>query len=361
VDRDGKLTVYELGSALAVTAPYPVRESFARLTPDGQVVALVAGPSAGDVSIWRQGTGGRPNALVQVPAAFIPADSYVIWSPRTQAAMYAPSFGAAELFVVDATGVVQRATLGDGLMHVGVWRSEEELTILSAKPQTAFPWSGVTLWSWRPPAAPVRMAGPLTLSTYPRWSPDGQTLATIEEDPTGRTVHLRGSGDRTFVSERDLARGPDGCDRGTVQFIGVSWSPDGQTVAVLGRGRSELVALTNIRTGQPRVFAAPLGSGCYIPGYVEWSGGQVVVPIFGPECGESANGLNNVLAVIDPASGKLSYVAISRKGLLKVSGRWVAIAAPNSDGKATTFFSLDQPTIRVTVQLSGLLDYCCAP
>jgi hypothetical protein len=165
------------------------------------------------------------------------------------------------------------------------------------------------------------------------------------------------------MAESDLTRGAAGCTREGVQFAGVQWSPDGQTLAVLGHSRSDFVAFTDMRARQASVFAAPLGSGsCFIAGRIEWSSRQAVVPFFGPDCGLGPNGLSNVLALVDPLTGKLdSYAAITRKGFLKISGRWVAIITVTNETKATTFFSLDDPTVWKTIPLSGLADYCCAP
>jgi hypothetical protein len=111
------------------------------------------------------------------------------------------------------------------------------------------------------------------------------------------------------------------------------------------------------------VFLAPSGAlGCYIP-RIEWSQGLAVVPLLGPDCGFGAQeGLINAVAVVDPATSRVSELTlISRKGFLMSSGRWAAAIASSPEEKATTFFSLQDPARSVTLPLWRLADYCCAP
>lgn len=362
VDDRGVLRTYEAGRIQVLQTPYPVRDTFARLAPDGHAVALLGGPGPVDANLWTEGYGGTSTTLVSVPASYASQDSEVLWSPGVRRAMYSSSFNASEIFVVGTAGEIYRASLGADLMHVGFWRSDDELTLMTAKPQTNFPLSDVTLWSWRPPLDPIRMDGPITLSAYPTWSPDGRTLATVEEGPQGRAVHLRGPVDRTLLAESDVATGPKGCVRGTVRLSGVSWSPDSQTLALLAVGTYYYVIFTNTSGRTPNVFATPAGAAnCFIPGRIAWSRGQALVPLFGPACGLGGNDLPNAIALVDPATAKvMSYVPITRKGFVGSSGRWAAMSG-TENRKVTTFFSLDDPTIRTTVQLSPVIDYCCAP
>jgi hypothetical protein len=362
-DDAGTLHEYEGGAVRELVTPYPVLGAFARLAEDGRAVAIIGGLVAGDAYFWRAQSAGTPDALIRIPGSFSQNASF-LWSPSARRLLYSPSFGASEIFVIGGAGNVHRASLGADLTHVGVWRTDEEVTLMTARRQTSFPLADVTLWSWRPPAEPVRMAGPITLSALPQWSADGETLATIEETPTGRVVHLRGAVDRTLMSENQLRIASASCvGGGPVQLIRAIWSPDGRTLTLLGRGDRDFVAFTDASGRKPTVFAAPSAAlGCYIP-RIAWSHGQAVIPLFGPDCGLGVAGdLINALALVDPITGKVSaFTQISRKGFLTSSGWWAAMAAASTDAQGTTFFSLDDPTVRITVPLLRLVDYCCAP
>ena len=226
--------------------------------------------------------------------------------------------------------------------------------------RTSFPLGDATLWSWRPPADPVRIAGPVSLSALPQWSPDGQTLATIEETPTGRVLRLRGAVERTLMSENELRIAAASCaGGGPVQLIRASWSPDSRTLSLLARGDRDFVAFTDPSGRKPTVFAAPSAAlSCYVP-RVEWSYGEAIVPLFGPDCGLGVQGdLINALALVDPATGTVrSFTQITRKGFVTSSGRWAAMASASGDLPGATFFSLDDPALRLTVPLLRLVDY----
>src|SRR6266511_445691 len=206
--ENGELRVFEGGRTREVRTPYPVREAFARLAPDGRVVALLGGPQPGDVHLWSEGRSGASGALARIPVQMA-TNPFVRWSPGVRQVMYLPAFDATEIFVIGISGDVRRASLGAELMHIGVWRSDDEVTLVTAKRQTSWPLADVTLWSWKPPSDPARVAGPITIATYPQWSPDGRTMATLEVRAQGRAVQLRGSLDRTLLTEADLATGPD--------------------------------------------------------------------------------------------------------------------------------------------------------
>jgi hypothetical protein len=128
------------------------------------------------------------------------------------------------------------------------------------------------------------------------------------------------------------------------QILGVQWSPDSQTLAVLGRAANDFVAFTDNQGHVSGLFTAPVGATtCFIPGRVEWSRGDAVVPLFGPDCGLDPSELSNALALVDPASGKVrAYIGITRKGFLALSGRWSAIGTDAAGRESTTFFSLDE-------------------
>jgi hypothetical protein len=182
-------------------------------------------------------------------------------------------------------------------------------------------------------------------------------MATIEARADGRAVVLRGAIDRTLATERGLASGPNNCVRSGLEFTSLVWSPDGRTVAVLGKGIGYFVAFLDVTVARaPSVFAAPMHAGvCYIPPALDWSGAQAVVPVSGPDCGTA-----NAIALFDPSVGRLDrYALTTRKGYLTTSGRWAATTT--SDGKGTTFISLDDPSVRTTVPLKRLVHFCCAP
>lgn len=355
-DDLGQLLILDGGTMRDVLSPYPVIRGNARLTEHGTVVAIVGSPQGAEAYLWTEKMPGRSETLVPIPGAFSQSASFV-WSPSAQRLLYSPSFGASEIYVLGGASGVYRASLGPDLTHVGIWRTDDEVTLLTARPQTRFPLADATLWSWRPPADPVRLAGPLTLNARPQWSPDGQTLATIEEASTGGVVHLRGTVDRTIVRESELRIAAMGCgEGGQVQIVGLSWSPDGRTLALLGRSARYLVAFSDL-SNHMSVFAAPGARDCYIPA-IAWSHGEAVVPLFGTDCGYGGGDLSNALGLVDPSTARTPVLTpITRKGFLTNAGRWVAMASANG----TTFFSLDEPTVRLTVPFTRLVDYCCAP
>jgi hypothetical protein len=352
----GVLRLLEGGRVRELRSPYLVREWNSKVTTDGRVVALLGGEHPGDAHLWSQSSGGAER-LVKMPVAVGTGD-LIAWSPRAQRVHWI-TFRGQDAWIVGLDGGSHRATFPGHVVFAAAWRSEDELTLVSALPtNTAWPIVDATLWSWRPPALPTRFAGSVSLAVWPRWSPDGRLLATVESVPEGRVVVLRGDASRTIVTERDLAAGPNNCVR-EVSFTGVSWSPDGGTLAVLGRGTGYFAAFVPIGSSSPAVmFAAPVGEAtCYIPGRVDWYGTSAVVPLFGPDCGPNAAGAENALAVVDPSNGNTRYVTISRKGFLALSGGW-AVAASGTREMTTEFISLDGQ-VRVNAALWRLVDYCC--
>jgi hypothetical protein len=284
---------------------------------------------------------------------------FISWSPGAQRIQWG-AFRGQDAWIVGLDGGAYRATFPGHAVFAAAWRNDDELTVVSAPAtNTGWPIADATLWSWRPPALPTRFAGPLGLAVWPRWSPDGRLLATVESLPDGRAVMVRGDLSRTILTERDLATGPDSCVR-EVSFMGVSWSPDARTLAVLGRGTGYFAAFVTIgASSSPVMFAAPMGEAtCYIPGRVEWHGATAVVPLFGPDCGPNAAGAENALALVEPKNGSTRYITISRKGFLALSGGW-AVAASGAREKATEFISLEGEGTRVTAPLWLLVDYCC--
>jgi WD40 repeat protein len=360
-DDAGKLRAYEGGAVREIALSDPVIGGYARLLEDGRATAIIG--QAGAAFLWSEADSGAAQRRTRIPGTFSAQASF-LWSPSARRLLYSPSFGSPEIFVIGEAGNVQRASLGEDLTHVGIWRSDDEVTLMTTKRQTSFPLLEATLWSWRPPADPIRMAGPIALSNPPQWSSDGRTLLTIEETSTGRVVRLRGLVDRTLLTENDLRAASAGCMAGgPVQLSLASWSPDDRSIALVARGDRDFVAFTDASGRKPSVFLAASGAlGCYIP-RIEWSRGLAVVPLLGPDCGFGAQGgLINAVAIVDPATGKVSELTlISRKGFLMSSGRWAAAIAPSPEAKATTFFSLQDPARSVTLPLWRLADYCCAP
>src|SRR6266511_589960 len=101
------------------------------------------------------------------------ANAVLAWSPGAQR-VQVTSFGGEEAFVSGLDGSSHRVTFPDHAVYTAVWRSDDELTVVSAPAtNTGWPITDAVLWSWRPPAPPVRFAGPLTLATWPQWSRDG--------------------------------------------------------------------------------------------------------------------------------------------------------------------------------------------
>jgi hypothetical protein len=353
----GVLRVLEDGRVRELRAPYFVRDWSSKITMDGRVVALLGGQALGEAHLWEQSRGGAER-LVRMPVA-VRSDEAATWSPGAQRVHWG-TFGGEEAWIVGLDGNSFRATFLGQSVYAAAWRNDDELTVVSAPAtNTGWPIADATLWSWRPPALPSRVAGPLSLATGPRWSPDGRILATIESRSEGRAVVLHGDASRTIMAERDLATGPDNCAR-EVSFIGLSWSPDARTLAVLGRGTGYFAAFVTIGSSSPTaMFAAPMSEAtCYIPGRVDWYGTTAVVPLFGPDCGPNAAGSENALALVDPRNGSTRYVTISRKGFLALSGGW-AVAASGAQEKATEFISLAGQGPRVTAALWRLVDYCC--
>jgi hypothetical protein len=360
----GELQLLEKGRVRKIDTPYFVRERSSGLSPDGRIVAVLGGEGPGEAHIWELARDGTQR-LVKMPVTLATYDA-LAWSPEATRAQWG-RFGGDEIWIVGLDGARHRATFANDAVYSASWRTDQELTVVSApRPSAAqtngWPIAGATLWTWRPPHEPVRLAGPVTLASVPRWSEDGRTLASIEETPAGRAVVLRAEVDRTVLSERDLATGPDGCSR-AVEFMGLSWSPDGLTLAVLGRGSDYFAAFVDVRSAGPaKIFAAPVGPAtCYIPGQVEWHGAVAVVPLHGPDCGPSASGRENAFALVDPKTGSvIRYVPISRKGFQTVSGDW-AVAVSSLDERGTEFISLEPQGPRVKVPLWRLVDYRSVP
>ena len=353
----GVLRVLEDGRVRELRAPYFVRDWSSKITTDGRVVALLGGQALGEAHLWEQ-SGSGAERLMKMPVA-LGTDDVATWSPGAQRVHWG-TFGGTEMWIVGLDGSSHRATFPGHAVYAAAWRTDDELTVVSAPAtNTGWPIVDATLWSWRPPALPARFAGPLSLAVWPRWSPDGRLLATIEALPDGRAVVLRGDASRTILTERDLAVGPDNCVR-DISFMGLSWSPDARTLAVLGRGAGYFAAFITIRSSSPAVmFTAPMSEAtCYIPGRIDWYGASAVVPLFGPDCGSNAAGSENALALVDPKNGSARYVTISRKGFLALSGGW-AVAASGNREKTTEFISLAGQGPRVNAPLWRLVDYCC--
>jgi hypothetical protein len=338
-----------------VLSPYAVRERTARLTADGRVVAVLGGAEPGELNLWEQSRSGAER-LVKMPITSRTNDA-LAWSPGAQR-VHRTTFGDPEAWIVGLDGSNDRATFPGHAVYTAVWRTDNELTVVSAPAtNTGWPITDALLWSWRPPAPPVQFAGPLTLATWPQWSRDGSLLATIESSNGRRSVVVRGNTTRILISEQDLRFGPGRCVR-DLTFMSLSWSDDARTLAVLGRGNGYFAAFVPIGSSSPPVlFAAPVGeTTCYIPGQVAWYAMTAVIPLFGPDCGPTASGSENAVALVDPAGGPIRYVLTSRKGFLGLSGSW---AVSTSGDKATEFIALEADGQRVTVPLSRFVDYCC--
>lgn len=355
----GVMRVHEAGRIREVAAPFTTREPYARIASDGRVVALLGGPGPGDSTLWSEPRSGETAPSVRIPTPFSGEAASLLWSPSLQRLAYY-DWGKSDAWRIGLDAAIEHVSFADRV-YAAAWRDDEEITLVTSAKQP-WPIADATLWSWKPPAAPVKIAGPLTLAGAPRWSPDGKTMATIETRTDGRAVVLRSASDRTLITEHDLGVGPNSCIRSGVEFTGLTWSPDGRMLAVLGKGISYFVAFADVIGGRsPSVFAAPINAlSCYIPPAVDWSGTQAVVPVHGPNCGSGATGAENAIALFDPSAGRLDrYALIARKGYLVMSGRWAA--AVSSDGKGTTFISLDDPAIRTTVPLRHLVHFCCTP
>lgn len=353
----GELRLLERGRVRDLVAPYPVRERMAQITADGRVVAVLGGALPGDAHLWER-SGDGVDRLMKLPIALRPSDQ-VAWSPGAKR-IHAMNFGGAEAWMVGLDGESYRLTVPDHGMFAAAWRTDDELLVVSAPVTNAnWPVADATLWLWRPPDAPVRFGGPLTLTTWPRWSPDGNVLATIESSANGRAVVLRDKATRTLITEQDLRIGPSNCLR-ELSFMSISWAHDGGTLAVTGRGNGYFAAFVRTDSNaRPVVFTAPVGeTTCYIPGIVEWYASSAVVPLFGPDCGPTASGSENAVALVDPATGSVRYILTSRKGFLGLSGGWAV--ATSGDPNATEFIHLDDGQ-RVQVPLSRFADYCCVP
>jgi hypothetical protein len=361
----GKLLLVERGQAGQVATPYPIREHSAQLTSDGRVVALLRGPDLAEAYLWELTPSGAER-LVKMPAPFGNSD-YVIWSPGMTRAVWAHGeFGSDMTFsVVDLNGTIASAkSAAPDPFYLAAWRTDDELTLVSApaKPSTnqSWPLKGAVLWTWSPPNAPVRRStDPIDLVTWPAWAADGETLATLELKPNGSAVVLRsGTGTRTLLTTADLQRGPNGCVR-TATLMGLSWSPDGSTLAIHGRGDADFAAFAGVR-GERSIglFTLPVGRAtCYIPGTVGWTGSVAVVPVYGLDCGVRDPFGDNAIAVVDPKSGSLlGYRLIGRKGFLGVSGGW-AIAQRHES--STDFIDLTRNGLRLEVPFSGFAGHCC--
>jgi hypothetical protein len=351
------LRLLEAGHVRDLVSPYPVRERTSKVTADGRVVAVLGGAQPGDAHLWERSTIGGER-LVKMPFS-LRTNAALAWSPGAQR-IHMTIFGGDGAWIVGLDGSSHRATFPDHAVYTAVWRTDDELTVVSAPAtNTGWPIADAVLWSWRPPATPLRFAGPLTLASWPRWSQDGSLLATIESSNGRHSVVVHGTTSRTLISENDLRLGPGNCVR-DLTFMALSWSHDARTLAVLGRGNGYFAAFVPMGSNTaPVIFAAPVGeTTCYIPGQVEWYAKTAVVPLFGPDCGPTASGSENALGLVDPASGSVRYVLTSRKGFLALSGSWAV--ATSGDEKGTEFIDLEGDGRRVIVPLSRFADYCCA-
>lgn len=357
----GRLRLLEDGRVTELATPHPATAWSSRLMPDGRVVAMLTGARKGEGFLWEHRP-GHEDRLIAVPISADEHENEVMWSPDASRAAWW-RFGGDIAVTIGLDGATYRTGFPDEAVYTAAWRGQDELTVVSA-PATneAWPITGATLWSWRPPAAPVSFGGPMTLAAPPAWSADGRHLAALEVTATGRDVVLYGPTSRRLLSQTDLSSGPGGCVR-QVLFTGVGWAPDSRTVAVLTRASAYAVAFVRIDPGtRPSLFVAPVGAGtCYIPGQIGWHDAAAVVPLFGPDCGSNAaERRENALALVDPATGALiRYVAMSRKGLLGASGGWAATSSPLGD-HATEFIELNTDR-RITVQLRRVVDHCCVP
>lgn len=357
----GKLSTLENGRVTDLAPPFPARDRSSRLTPDGRIVALLAGTTKGESYLWEHSS-RQASRLVRAPFTAEDEDAAVMWSPDRQTAAWW-LFGGDEIVTIRLDGISYRASFPGEAVYTAAWRGVDELTVVSA-PATneAWPITPATLWSWRPPAAPVSFGGPMTLAAPPAWAPDGSQLATLEVTATGREVVLHGATTRRLLSQTDLETGSGGCVRQTL-FTGIRWAPDSRTVVVLARAAAYSVAFVGIDPGaRPSLFVAPVGAGsCYIPGQIAWHGAAAIVPLFGPNCGSSAaDRRENSLALVDPVTGAvIRYVAMSRKGFLGAAGGWAATSDP-LDEHSTEFIELDTDR-RISVQLRRVVDYCCVP
>jgi Tol biopolymer transport system component len=86
----------------------------------------------------------------------------------------------------------------------------------------------------------------------PQWSPDGRNILFIDDDSTLRVIPATGGTSRVLASRV-------GCGFAPLNF---GWSPDSETVTVIGPGGRGALTLINIATGQSKK----------VPGFSEVTG-----------------------------------------------------------------------------------------
>jgi hypothetical protein len=359
---DGTPAVYAGGGLTLVRSPYAIQDGTLRLSRDGaRVVGLLTDATSRETFAWTHDLLGGSDHVQ--PLALAPLRTGVLWSPDTRrvASFPDPDLPENPAIVADLDGHVWRATLPGERIWWGLWRDAAVLTFVSFRGEALRARTqDVRVWNWSPGSDPELFAQiTITVPSF-QWSPDHERLLYIGPGQNATTTAARAvgrGGDTVVLESAKLPTSPGGCVLAgkEIWLLTASWSPDGQSIALVGLNapQANYFVATNAG-GTPRVFLLP--ATCYAT-FVNWSPGALLVPMYGPQCGLTSE--ENRVAVVDPlTAAALGDIVIGRKSFLTgtAKGDWFVAF---KDGE-TQFVPIRDPANRIHVPSTGFVDWCCS-
>lgn len=249
-DSARRLATIDAGEETPLAAP---ARSYVgpRVAPNGRQVVIGIADRAEHIWVYDVST----SSLRQL--TFDGANRAPIWTPDGQRVTFSSNRnGPLNLFTiaVDGSGTPERLTVSEHLQLPGSW-SPDGRTLAFVEQR---PGSGRDIWLLGPTREPIAWADSASDESAPRFSPDGQAIAYVA-DVSGRAeVYVRGISSAAPGQLISAAGGTEPV-----------WARDGRTLFYRNAGRLMAVTITSTNpprtgTGHPReVFSGSVQAGTF--------------------------------------------------------------------------------------------------